>query len=192
MVAALCMKVSVLREEAKYLPLPGGVGFKPWLSSPTSRKVSNLKEAKLKLNQSKCYLFQRSIKYLGHIVSEEGVNMDPDKIASVKSWPVPSKVWRYSIVGYYRRFRKGISKVTQPLHELTRGSAEVGNIKRKIKRVKTQEFCWGPQQQQAFEELKEKCTEAPVLAFADYSKPFIVHTEASVQGLGAVRDQEIK
>ena len=64
---------------------------------------------------------------------------------------------------------------------MTCGSAEVGH-KQKMKTVKTQEFCLGLEQQQAFEELKEKCTGAPVLAFADYSKLFIVHTDASLEG----------
>ena len=80
---------------------------------------SRLKDAGLKLKPSKCLLFQRSIKYLGHIVSSEGIATDPDKIAAVQQWPVPKSVKELQsflgFVGYYRKFIKNFSKIARPL-----------------------------------------------------------------------------
>jgi len=150
-----------------------------------------LKEAGLKLKASKCKLFQHSIKYLGHVVSEQGVSTDPDKLEAVKAWPIPTNVKQVQrflgFVGYYRRFIKEFSKIARPLHELTRGHS--GGPQKK-KRKSPVRFHWGPDEQAAFDLLVERCVSSDVLAFADYSKPFIVHTDASSEGLGAVLYQQ--
>ena len=151
-----------------------------------------LKEAGLKLGPSKCQFLRKDTRYLGHIISEKGISVDPDKIASVKSWPVPTSVNQVqSFVGFmsfYRRFIKDFAKIAKPLHQLAQGGVHY-QTKTKTK-VKYPPFKWGPEQQHAFEALKQKCCEVPVLGFADYSKPFILRTDASGDGLGAVLSQE--
>jgi transposase InsO family protein len=144
-----------------------------------------LVEAGLKLKPSKCNLFQKKIKCLGHIVSEDGVETDPDKIEVVKNWPVPKSVKdvrRFlGFVGYYRRFIKGFARIARPLHDLLQDS---GGPKRKKSKIGS--FVWGATQQVAFEQLVEACCSAPILGFADFSSPFHLHTDASLDGLGAV------
>ena len=143
-----------------------------------------LQTAGLKLKPSKCKFFRRSIKYLGHIVSSDGVGTDPDKTSSIEEWPIPTTVKQVQsflgFVGYYRRFIKGFSKIAKPLHAITRG--EIVNPKTKKRK---DNFHWGEEQQNAFETLKHHVTHAPVLAFANFKEPFILHTDASTCGLGA-------
>ena len=138
----------------------------------------------LKLKPSKCKFFRRSIKYLGHIVSSDGVGTDPDKTSCIEEWPIPTTVKQVQsflgFVGYYRRFIKGFSKIAKPLHAITRG--EIVNPKTKKRK---DNFHWGEEQQNAFESLKHHVTHAPVLAFANFKEPFILHTDASTCGLGA-------
>jgi hypothetical protein len=152
-----------------------------------------LSEAGLKLKASKCKFFQHSIKYLGHVVSAEGISADPDKIAAVRNYPVPTNVKEVQsflgFVGFYRRFVKGFSTIARPLHELTQGTGCTGSKKSRKRRPKVP-FLWGPNHQKAFEELIHRLITAPVLAYADYTKPFILHTDASMSGLGAILYQE--
>ena len=82
---------------------------------------------------------------------------------------------------YYRKFVHQYAQVAKPLHELTSGE----NANKKKKEVQ-----WQMVHQEAFEKLKQKMTESPVLAYADYTKPFWVYTDASERGLGAVLAQE--
>ena len=111
--------------------------------------------------------------------------MDPKKIEAIQRWPVPRTVTDVrSFIGftnYYRRYIKDYAKVSRPLHELTSGD----NAKRKRQRVEWDERC-----QEAFEKLKEACSRCPVLAYANYKEPFILHTDASTMGLGAVLSQK--
>ena len=84
-----------------------------------------LKEAGLKLGLSKCQFLRKDMKYLGHIISGKGISVDPDKIASVKSWPVPTSVDQVQrFVGFmrfYRRFIIEFAKTAKPLHQLAQG-----------------------------------------------------------------------
>ena len=84
-----------------------------------------LKAAGLKLSPSKCHLFKKQIKYLGHIISENGMAVDPDKISCVKDWPVPKTVWEVQrfvdFTSFYRRFVKDFAKIARPLHLVTQG-----------------------------------------------------------------------
>ena len=143
-----------------------------------------LATAGLKLKPSKCELFQTSLKYLGHIVSKKGIATDPTKIEAIKNWPVPNTVTDVrsfaGFTNYYRKFIKDYAKITRPLNELISGE----NAKKKHQLVQWNEKC-----QEAFEKLKQICASSPVLAYADYQKAFIVHTDASTLGLGAVLSQ---
>ena len=143
-----------------------------------------LKAAGLKLKPSKCELFKKQINYLGHVVGQEGVSTDPDKIKAVTEWPRPTTVTEVrsflGFVSYYRRFIPNFSKVAKPLNTLLQNLEGTSNQKKKFK------VNWGPDQQEAFETLQRLCTEAPILAYADFKTPFILHTDASSEGLGAV------
>ena len=148
-----------------------------------------LQEHNLKLKPSNCELFKGRVSYLGHVVSDEGIHTDPAKIEAVKSWPVPKSikdVRRFlRFTGYYRKFIQGFAAIARPLNDLLVG--HVTNPKAKKKSVRKQvPFKWGPEQQSSFEAVIDKLTNPPVLAYEDYSLPFKVHTDASLNGLGAV------
>ena len=133
------------------------------------------------MKPSKCQLFKKSISYLGHVVSEEGVHIDPKKIETVQNWERLTTVHTVrqflGFVNYYRRFFKDYSKVARPLYDLISGD----NAKRKTNPVK-----WSEAAEEVFQILKEKCTSAPILGYADFSLPFKLHIDASGIGLGAV------
>ena len=149
-----------------------------------------LREANLKLKPSKCSFLQKQVKYLGHIVSAEGIRTDPSKIEVLKNWPLPSNVKQVrqflGFAGFYRRFVKDFSKIARPLHNLLRCDSPGPNIHYKKKSTQNQSFERTPEHQSSFDHLIQCLSTAPVLAYADFSKPFIVHTDASSQGLGAI------
>ena len=151
-----------------------------------------LVEAGLKLSPAKCNLFQKELKYLGHIVSPEGIATDPKKVECVREWPVPQNLKQLQsflgFVGYYRRFIKDFSKISRPLYDLFKGNG--GGKKKGKHKQQLIPFHWSEVHQAAFGKLVSMCCKAPVLAYADYSKPFLVHTDASLDGLGAVLYQE--
>ncbi|KAL6459687.1 hypothetical protein MHYP_G00314460 [Metynnis hypsauchen] len=137
-----------------------------------------IQAANLKLNPAKCNLLRQRVSFLGHVVSGASVETDPKKTEAVRDWPTPrnAKMVR-SFVGlasYYRRFIRGFADVAAPLHNLTRP-----NVK----------FCWSEEAERAFEELKGRLCNAPILAFPKMSERFIVDTDASDRGLGAVLSQ---
>lgn len=150
---------------------------------------SRLEQHNLKLKSTKCEFFQRKITYLGHVVSEEGIEADPEKIEAVKSWAVPKStkdVRKFlGFTGYYRRFVKNYAKIVRPLNDLL-----VGNCTKKNKNKKSSKkgvpFVWGKEQQEAFEKIKDILIHPPILAYANYKLPFRVHTDACTTGLGAV------
>ena len=145
---------------------------------------NKLEAAGLKLRPSKCDLFKQQINYLGHVVSKEGVSTDPEKIKAVTEWPQPTTVTEVrtflGFVSYYRRFIPNFSKVAKPLNKLLQNLEGTPSQKKKFM------VCWGPEQQEAFEALQRLCTEFPILAYADFKAPFVLHTDASGDGLGAV------
>lgn len=87
--------------------------------------LTRLKEFGLKLSPEKCVFFQTSVRYLGHVISRNGVQTDPEKISALKTWPVPQTLRELKsflgFAGYYRRFVKGYSSIVKPLHNLTSG-----------------------------------------------------------------------
>ena len=140
-----------------------------------------LKQAGLKLKPSKCHFFQREIQYLGHIVNANGIGTDPKKIEAIRDWPQPITVSDVrSFLGftnYYRKFIEGYATIARPLNILVSGE-NAGKKKALIQ--------WNQDCEVAFQALKKKCMETPILAYADYNKPFKLHTDASGIGLGAV------
>uniref|UniRef100_A0A9J7YG95 Gypsy retrotransposon integrase-like protein 1 n=1 Tax=Cyprinus carpio carpio TaxID=630221 RepID=A0A9J7YG95_CYPCA len=153
--------------------------------------LNRLQREGLKAKLGKCSFFQRKVKYLGHVVSSEGVATDPSKVEAVTQWRCPTTAGEVrSFLGfasYYRRFVEGFAKVAAPLHGLV---ARLTNPKRR--RCSEQDFAdaWSIQCQQSFEELKQRLSVAPVLAYADFSLPFVLEVDASYGGLGAVLSQE--
>ena len=136
---------------------------------------SRLKQHGLKLKPSKCEFFKTKVTYLGHVVSESVVETDPDKISALASWPEPDNVKALrsflGFTGYYRRFIRDYAKIVKPLNDLLVGHPTQKSVA--FKKV-------------AFNTLKEKLSSPPILAYADFSKPFILNTDASSEGLGAV------
>lgn len=140
--------------------------------------LKRLRGAGLKLKPRKCNLCSLQVGFLGHIVSQEGVQTDPAKTATVAEWPQPTnkkEVQQFlGLANYYRRFVKDFATIAKPLHRLTE---------------KTAKFTWASDCQAAFESLRNKLITAPILAFPDYSREFTLDTDASDTGIGAVLSQ---
>lgn len=137
-----------------------------------------LKESNLKLNPLKCNLLQNKVKFLGHIVTSEGVATDPIKIEAIKCFPIPQNVSQLrSFLGtcsYYRKFIDNFSVKASPLNLLLK---------------KDSIFSIGKEQLESFEELKSCLSNAPILVAPNFKKLFILKTDASINGLGAVLTQ---
>lgn len=150
--------------------------------------LGKLSKHGLKLKPKKCCLLKPEVQYLGHRVSAKGVAPDPDKIKCIQEWPIPTTVKQLQsflgLAGYYRRFVKDFARIAQPLNQILVGASQ--NSKRKDVPLSTK---WNSTCDTAFSSLKMALTSAPVLAFADFNLPFILYTDASNQGLGAVLAQ---
>ena len=137
-------------------------------------------KAGLKLHPNKCQFLQPKVQFLGHVVSTEGIMPDPAKTHQVKEWPVPTSVKEtqqfLGLASYYRRFIKGFASIASPLHKLT-------------ERQSQSSFQWTSQCQEAFDCLKSHLVSSPVLALPDWSQPFLLDTDASDTGIGAVLSQ---
>ena len=137
--------------------------------------LSCLRENKLYGKLSKCSFFQKEIHYLGHIISGEGISVDPKKVKAIMEWPMPKNAHEVrSIMGlavYYRRFVEGFSKIVKPITTLQRKG---------VRYEWTEEFVG------AFIEVKRLLTSVTILQVSDMEKDFTVYTDASKQGLGAV------
>lgn len=155
--------------------------------------LGRLEKEGLKAKLEKCAFFRREVKYLGHVISAQGVATDPGKIEAVTHWRCPGTVSELrtflGFASYYRRFVEGFAKLAAPLHRLV---AEVGGSKSGKHRKQSLTHVWTEQCQMAFEALKRKLTSAPILAYADFSKPFILEVDASYGGLGAVLSQDFE
>ena len=142
-------------------------------------------KAGLKLKPSKCKFFRDSLRYLGHIVSNKGIATDAKKIETILNWPIPKTVIDMrsftGFMNYYQKYINDYAKIVRPLYELVLGE----NAKKKH-----QNGIWTERCQQSFEQLKGQCSQCPVLAYANYKIPFILHTDASTTGLGAVLSQK--
>ena len=129
----------------------------------------------------KCELFRQEWIYLVHVVSKNGIQTDAKKVKAIHKWPVPTNVTEVrSFLGftnYYQRFIKKYAQLAKPLYKLILGE----NASRKQNFIK-----WVLECQYAYDNLKELCTATPILAYADFAKPFKLHTDASVLGLSTV------
>ena len=159
--------------------------------------LTRLGKMNLKVKPKKCHMFQKQLRYLGHLVSEEGIAPDPEKIRAVRDWATPTseKALRsfLGLAGYYRRFVRDFGKLAAPLHALTGGpSKKKKALKERTIPERKRAFreLWDGECDQAFCELKRLLTSAPILGHPDFTKPFILEVDASMQGLGAVLSQK--
>ena len=148
----------------------------------------------LKLEVKKCSFFQKSGKYLGHVVSGEGVATDPEKVTAVREWAVLETLRNLrSFIGFASYFRRYVPRFTQLatlLHRMVTSACKVRKGKRRTNASSSIIDVWTEDYQQSFDALKLALTSAPVLEFVDYRLPFIVETGASDRGLGAVLSQK--
>ena len=144
-----------------------------------------LREHGLKLKPSKCDVFKSEINYLAHHVSWKGVLPSKKNLECIAQCPPPdtyTKVKSFvGLVGHYRCFIKGFAKIAAPLYDLTNGNN---------KDKKSEHIDLSPEALEAFDHLKTACLQAPILAFPDFNKPFLLETDASGRGLGAVLSQK--
>ena len=143
------------------------------------------REAGAKLSPSKCSFLNGQLKFLGHIITGEGITTDPEKVSAIKNWKKPSNITELrSFLGfcnYYRKFISNYSNLTCPLEALMKNS----NISSNKKNI----LFWQPLHETAFENLKKKLSSAPVLAFPNNKDMFVLDTDASHDGMGAVLSQ---
>lgn len=136
-----------------------------------------IRKHSLFVNYNKCTFATNTIEFLGHLVTPQGVRPHPDKISSILNWPTPSTIKQLrsflGLSGYYRRFIKNYAMIASPLTNL----------------LVTDCFVWTDKDTQAFKFLQNIITTAPILALPDFTKPFILETDASGCGIEAVLSQ---
>ena len=139
------------------------------------KALERLRREKLYAKLEKCEFWLDSVSFLKHVISIEGVAVDPEKVKAVVKWTRPTSVFEIQsflgFAGYYRCFIEGFSKLSGPLTTLTRKSAR---------------FVWTDECEQCFQELKRRLVTALVLALLTESGDFVVYSDASKKGLGCV------
>ncbi|GJR31625.1 putative reverse transcriptase domain-containing protein [Tanacetum coccineum] len=140
-----------------------------------------LRKKKLYAKFSKCEFWLQEVQFLGHVVNQSGIHVDPGKIEAVKNWkaPMTSSEIRsfFGLAGYYCRFIANFSKIAKPLTSLTQ---------------KNQKYVWAVEQEEAFQTLKNNLCDAPILSLPNGVEDFVVYCDASNQGLGCVLMQRNK
>jgi hypothetical protein len=143
--------------------------------------LGNLKQHQLYAKFSKCEFWMEEVAILGHVLSAEGVAVDPSKIEVMSMWQSPKIVTEIrsflGLAGYYRRFIKNFCNIVKPMTELLKSNTT---------------FVWSDKCEAGFQELKTRLTTTPVLTWLDASKDFVVYYETSRQGLGCVLMQGVK
>jgi hypothetical protein len=138
-----------------------------------------LREHQLYAKMSKCSFYQRQIHYLGHIISKEGIAVDPEKVQAIRELPVLRNVAEVrsfmGLAGYYRRFIARFSKITHSITSLQR---------------KEKKFHWTEECESSLQRLKQLLTSAPILKIAEQNKDYVVCTDACKEGLGGFVSQE--
>ena len=168
-----------------------------------------LQKHDFKAKMSKCEFFKPELKFLGHIISADGMRPDPAKVATVVEWPTPASVYEVrsflGLANYFRKYIKGYSAIAAPLTELLKGvtssdkkgkQLRFGRLpKAEVERIKA-DFAkrWSPACAAAFAELKQVLTSAPVLMLPDFNKRFELVADACEcpPAIGAVLMQKGK
>ncbi len=143
--------------------------------------LDRLRQHKLYVKRSKCEFNRAELPFLGHIVGVDGVRVDPRKAAAVREYPKPQTVTQLrsfmGMASYFRKFLQGLAHSAAPLTKLMSGS-------------KGARVVWTPERDAAFNAIRDALASPPTLAMADPSKPYVVTTDASDVGIGAVLEQE--
>ncbi|KAJ8405696.1 hypothetical protein AAFF_G00316760 [Aldrovandia affinis] len=166
-----------------------------------------LKAHNLKLSQKKCHFMMPSVRFLGHIVSKDGVSTDPEKVRAMvgvteqdlmedgTGIPSPSKIKSFlGMVVFYQQYIEGCSRLGKPLFDLTSGMKKPRHSKGRRKPKADRQLTsadWTPEYREAFNVLKQALLEKVTLAHPDFSKPFLLSVDASSNGLGAVLSQVV-
>jgi hypothetical protein len=141
--------------------------------------LEKLREHQLYAKFSKCEFWLKEVGFLRHVISGEGIAVDPSKVKSVTEWLAPTSVGEIrsflGLAGYYRRFIENFSKIVKPMTELLK---------------KNTKFKWTDVCEASFQELKKRLVTATVLILPNIRKDFQVYCDASRQGLGGVLMQE--
>jgi hypothetical protein len=141
--------------------------------------LQRLRDHQLYAKFSKCEFWINEVLFLGHVISSEGITVDPCKVRDVLDWEPPKSVHQVrsflGLTGYYRRFIPNFSKISKPITELLK---------------KGTKYVWSKECGEAFQTLKKLLTTSPVLAQPDAAKPFDVYCDASGTGLGCALMQE--
>src|SRR5262249_53936870 len=139
-----------------------------------------LRKNQLYAKKKKCEFAKTQVEFLGHIVSEQGLLVDPHKVDAIRTWPPPANVHELrsflGLANYYRKFIKDFSRIAAPLTNLL---------------AKDIAYEWAEAPQNAFAALKTALTSAPILGIPRPDKPFVVTTDASDVALGAVLSQDL-
>jgi hypothetical protein len=137
-----------------------------------------LKEQQLYGKPSKCFFGVKEVEYIGHIVSHEGVKVDPNNIKDMMDWPIPKTLKNLrgflGLTGSYHKFVQNYGRIATSLMTLTKKDA----------------FSWTREETKDFEQLKEVMCKDPILTTLDFTKTFIVEFDASGNGIGVVIMQE--
>ena len=148
-----------------------------------------LRQFGLKLRPEKCHFFKEKVSFLGHTVSANGVETDSSKIKAVEDFPKPTTLRAVrqflGLTSYFRRYVKGFAQIAKPLNGLLATGSTKHN---KNKNITDQ---WTPECQDAFDALKRKLIEAPILGYPDFSEPFCLEVDASLKGFGAILSQKV-
>ncbi|WVZ74917.1 hypothetical protein U9M48_023032 [Paspalum notatum var. saurae] len=143
--------------------------------------LEKLRENQLYGKFSKCEFWLEKVAFLGHVLTAEGVSVDPEKVEAVSNWKTPRNATEIrsflGLAGYYRRFMENFSKIAKPMTGLLKNNTP---------------YEWDDKCEVSFQLLKEKLTTAPVLTLPDLHKDFVVYCDASRQGLGCVLMQDNK
>ena len=141
--------------------------------------IERLHKVGLKLQPAKCHFIRKEVEYLGHLVTPNGLKTNPRLVAAVREFPTPDGIKGVrqflGLASYYRKFIPQFAKVAQPLHNLTHDQVA---------------FRWDNSCETAFNSLKQKLIESPVLAYPSFTRPFVLETDACLEGLGAVLSQQ--
>lgn len=136
--------------------------------------LEKLAEHELYANRKKCEFGKESIGYLGHVITQEGVQVDKDKVQAILEWPIPANLRELrgflGMTGYYRKFVYRYAQIAQPLTD----------------QLRKDNFGWGPEATKAFQQLKQTLVQPHVLRLPDFKQPFVLEADASGKGVGAV------
>lgn len=142
--------------------------------------LEKLQQNKLLINLKKCTFLQKELVYLGFVIAENELKMDPEKITTIMNWPSPKRLFEvrsfHGLANFYRKFIRNFNEICVPMLDTIKKASQC--------------FCWTRATEDNFQLLKRKITERPILKLPDFNKLFQVRCDASGTAIGAVLNQE--